>query len=133
MPKEDSPEFRVRALQLIEERFRLERQSGWVVYTAVGAALDGISAHTQRNWWKQHRIDHGHTPGVITTEAEDVTRLCRENQQLRRANERDCRLHEALGYRTPAEAESLYSRKRHSVRCVVTTERNPGRFTSRRK
>ncbi|GAB3623349.1 hypothetical protein GCM10027418_14310 [Mariniluteicoccus endophyticus] len=62
MPQKYSPEFKAKALQLIEEHIRAEQCSGWVACAAVGEALDGISPHTLRNWWKQSRIDRGEAP-----------------------------------------------------------------------
>lgn len=41
MPQECSPEFKARALNLIEERIQAEQCSGWVACTAVGEALGG--------------------------------------------------------------------------------------------
>lgn len=87
MPQKYTPEFKARALKLIEERVRAEQCSGWVACTAVGEALGGISPHTLRNWWKQDRIDQGEAPGLSTAEAEEITKLRRENLELRRANE----------------------------------------------
>lgn len=43
MPQKYSPEFKARALQLIEERIQTEQCSGWVACAAVGEALGGIS------------------------------------------------------------------------------------------
>ena len=43
MPQKYTPEFKARALTLIEERVRAEQCSGWVACTAVGEALGGIS------------------------------------------------------------------------------------------
>ena len=87
MPQKYTPEFKARALKLIEERVRAEQCSAWVACTAVGEALGGISPHTLRNWWKQSRVDRGETPGVSTDECEEMRRLRRENLELRRANE----------------------------------------------
>lgn len=69
MSQKYSSEFKARALELIEERVRAEQCSGWVACTAVGEAHGGISPRTQRNWWKQDRIDHGEAlvPGGSTT------------------------------------------------------------------
>ena len=87
MPQKYTPEFKARALKLIEERVRAEQCSAWVACTAVGEALGGISPHTLRNWWKQNRVDHGEAPGLSTAEAEEIKKLRRENLELRRANE----------------------------------------------
>ena len=87
MPQKYTPEFKARALKLIEERVRAEQCSAWGACTAVGEALGGISPHTLRNWWKQDRVDQGEAPGLSTAEAEEITKLRRENLELRRANE----------------------------------------------
>ncbi|WP_194786444.1 transposase [Actinomyces haliotis] len=87
MPQKYTPEFKARALQLIEERVQAEQCSGWVACTAVGEALGGVSPHTLRNWWKQNRIDRGQAPGVTSQESDEMRRLRRENLELRRANE----------------------------------------------
>lgn len=79
MPQKYTPEFKARALKLIEERVRAEQCSAWVACTAVGEALGGISPHTLRNWWKQDRVDHGEAPGLSTAEAEEIKKLRREN------------------------------------------------------
>ncbi|MEV8496469.1 hypothetical protein AB0315_07470 [Micrococcus luteus] len=42
-PRSTPPEFKARALQLIEERVRAGQCSGWVACAAVGEALGGIS------------------------------------------------------------------------------------------
>ena len=46
MPQKYSPEFKARALKLIEERVHTEQCSAWVACTAMGEALGGISPHT---------------------------------------------------------------------------------------
>ncbi|UTX35266.1 hypothetical protein NNL26_03210 [Micrococcus luteus] len=56
--------------------------------TRPSARLSAGSRPTpKRNWWKQDRIDQGQAPGLSTTEAEEITKLRRENLELRRANE----------------------------------------------
>ena len=87
MPQKYSPEFKAKALQLIEEHIRAEQCSGWAACAAVGEALGGISPHTLRNWWKQDRVNQGEAPGLSAAEAEEMRRLRRENLELRRANE----------------------------------------------
>ena len=47
----------------------------------------GSQPHTLRGWWRQDLIDHGQSPGLSTAEAEEITRLRRENRELRRADE----------------------------------------------
>lgn len=87
MSQKYSPEFKAKALQLIEERVRAEQCSGWAACTVVGEALGGVSPHTLRGWWKQSRIDRGEAPGVSTGESGEMRRLRRGNLELRRANE----------------------------------------------
>ena len=87
MAQKYTPEFKARALKLIDERIRCEQCSAWVACTAVGEALGGIWPHTLRGWWKQRRIDRGEAPGVSTGESEEMRRLRRENLELRRANQ----------------------------------------------
>jgi transposase len=42
------------------------------------------SEQTIRNWLFQARVDHGEVPGALTTaEREELTRLRRENRQLK--------------------------------------------------
>ena len=87
MSQKYSPEFKAKALRLIEERVRAEQCSGWAACTDVGEALGRISPHTLRGWWKQSRIDRGEAPGVSTDESGEMRRLRRENLELRRADE----------------------------------------------
>ena len=47
----------------------------------------GILPDTLRGWCKQADIDDGLAPGTTTAESEELTRLRRENAELRRANE----------------------------------------------
>ena len=47
-----SPEFRMRALQLIEERICAEQCSAGSPAPLLGRPQVGISLHTLRTWWK---------------------------------------------------------------------------------
>ena len=47
----------------------------------------GYGVESVRTWVKQADIDEGHTPGVTTSEAQQVKELEQENRELRRANE----------------------------------------------
>lgn len=42
MSQKYSPEFKARALELIDERVRAEQCSGWAACTAVSVALGGV-------------------------------------------------------------------------------------------
>ncbi|RKX00994.1 hypothetical protein D9C01_12440 [Corynebacterium diphtheriae] len=54
-------------------------------FRRVGEQL-GINPETLRNWVRQAEIDHGHRPGITTSEAARVAELEKENRELRRAN-----------------------------------------------
>lgn len=47
----------------------------------------GIVTETLRRWVEQAEVDAGDRPGVTSSAAEEIRRLKRENQELRRANE----------------------------------------------
>lgn len=87
MPVKYTPEFKARALQLIEERIRVEQCSGWAACVAVGEALGGISPHTLNNWWKRHQVEQGQARGATASDDDEVRRLRREVLELRRANQ----------------------------------------------
>ena len=87
MRRKYSPEFKVRALQLIEERIRAEQSSGWVACAAAGEALGGISPHPLRTWCKHNRVDHGEVFGFSTSKDAELQRPRRGNLGLPRANE----------------------------------------------
>ena len=81
MPKTRPPypaEFR-------EEAVRLARSSG--KRTSEIAADLGISYESLRKWIKQHEVDGGNTPGVTSSERDELRRLRRENRILREERE----------------------------------------------
>ena len=46
-----------------------------------------IGTETLRRWVEQSEVDAGDKPGVTSSAAEEIRRLKRENQELRRAKE----------------------------------------------
>ena len=54
---------------------------------AVAERLGIGSPETVRKWVRQAEIDHGARPGTTTEESDELTRLRRENAELRRAND----------------------------------------------
>lgn len=86
MPKKYSPDFKERAIRMVEDHQHAEDSSRTGALKHVGAAL-GVSYETIRNWAKQQDIDNGKQPGVTSEDAEELRRLRRENAELRRANE----------------------------------------------
>lgn len=51
------------------------------------AGLLGMSSETLRVWHRRYEVDAGVKPGVTTDAAEEIKRLKRENNELRKANE----------------------------------------------
>ena len=77
-------ELQERATRLaIKARQDPERRRGAV--RRVAEQL-GVNPETLRNWVRQTEIDHGHRPGITTSEAARVAELEKENRELRRAN-----------------------------------------------
>ncbi|MBM4591269.1 transposase [Rhodococcus hoagii] len=82
MPQKYTPEFKARALKLIEERVRAEQCPPGSPAPPLAKPSAGSPTHL-RNWWKQDRVDQGEAPGLSTDEAEEITKLRRENLELR--------------------------------------------------
>lgn len=85
MPRQFPPEFRQRALRLIEESMP-EHETEYAAIRHVGAKL-GIGPETLRKWRRRAEVDSGQRPGVTSDENAEIKRLRRENVELRRANE----------------------------------------------
>jgi transposase len=85
MPRQFPPEFRQRALRMIEESMP-EHETEYAAIRHVGAKL-GIGPETLRKWRRRAEIDSGARPGVTSEENSELKRLKRENAELRRANE----------------------------------------------
>ena len=85
MPRQFPPEFRQRALRMLEEALP-EHESEYAAIRHVGARL-GIGPETLRKWRRRSEVDDGSRPGVTSDELTEIKRLKRENAELRRANE----------------------------------------------
>lgn len=85
MPKQFSPEFRARALRLLDESIP-EHASEFTTVKYVATKL-GVGVETLRKWKRQADVDAGVRPGTMSEESAEIRRLKRENQELRRANE----------------------------------------------
>ena len=86
-PRKYDPETRVRAVRMFTERRRdFPSESALQSRKRVGELLD-ISHGTLRGWIEQRQVDTGTRAGVSTDASEELTRLRRENAELRRANE----------------------------------------------
>ncbi len=86
-PRKYDQETRDRAVRMFTERRRdFPNESALQSRKRVGELLD-VKADTLRGWIEQRQIDTGTRAGVSTDANEELTRLRRENAELRRANE----------------------------------------------
>ncbi len=85
MPRQFSPDFRQRALRMLEEAIP-EHDTEYAAIRHVGSKL-GVGPETLRKWRRRAEIDAGARPGVTSDELAEIKRLKRENAELRRANE----------------------------------------------
>ena len=85
MPRQYLPEFRQRALRMVEEAVPVH-VSEFAAISAVAFKL-GCNTETLRRWRRQAQVDAGTRPGVSSEESAELRRLKRENAELRRANE----------------------------------------------
>ncbi|WP_375386170.1 transposase [uncultured Microbacterium sp.] len=85
MPRQFSPEFRQRALRMLEEALP-EHETEYAAIRHVGGKL-GVGPETLRKWRRKSEIDPGVRPGVTSDDHAEIKRLKRENAELRRANE----------------------------------------------
>jgi len=85
MPRVNSPEFRPRALRILEEAIPVH-DSELQAICQVASKL-GCDAETLRKWKRRAEVDAGTRPGVTSEDQGEICRLKRENAELRRANE----------------------------------------------
>jgi len=83
--KSYSPEFRARAVRMVQERGG-EHASQWAAITSIAAKI-GCNAETLRLWVRQSERDSSEGAGLTTDERERLKALERENRELRQANE----------------------------------------------
>lgn len=85
MPRQFAPEFRQRAVRMVEEALP-DHETEYAAIRHVGARL-GVGFETLRKWRRRAEVDAGVRPGVTSTESAELKQLKRENAELRRANE----------------------------------------------
>ena len=83
--KRYSPEFRGRAVRLVDEQVK-SGKSQWAAMQSISQKL-GCTAETLRRWVRRVERDEGKRPGLTTEERERLKHLERENRELKRANE----------------------------------------------
>lgn len=85
MPRQYPPEFRQRALRLLEESLP-DHESEYHAIRQVASKLD-VSTEALRKWRRTAEIDSGERLGMTSSEHAELKRLKKENAELRRANE----------------------------------------------
>jgi transposase len=83
--KRYSPEFRERAVRLIDEQMK-EGKSQWAAIQSISQKL-GCTPESLRRWTRRAEVDAGKRPGLTTEERERLKQLEGENRELKRANE----------------------------------------------
>jgi transposase len=86
MPRQYSPEFRQRALRLLDTMMEGSDISEFEAIKSVASKL-GISEESVRRWRRKAQVDAGERPGMTSSEHAEIRRLKREVADLRRANE----------------------------------------------
>ena len=85
MPRQYPPEFRHRAVRMVDEAMP-DHATEFEAIKKVASRL-GVSPEAVRRWRRQEQVDAGLRPVVSTDEHAEIKRLKRENAELRRANE----------------------------------------------
>ena len=86
MPRQYPPEFRQRALRLLDTTMEDSEISEFEAIKSVASKL-GISEESVRRWRRKAQVDAGERPGTTSSEHVEIRRLKREVADLRRANE----------------------------------------------
>ena len=80
-----SPEFRERAIRLVEE-LQKEESSQWAAIQSLSPKL-GCTPETLRRWVREWERDQGKRAGLTTDERDRLKQLEKENRELKRSNE----------------------------------------------
>jgi transposase len=84
-PSRHPAEVRERAVRLVAGR-RDGYPSEWAAICSIAEKF-GVTSETLRKWVRRAQIDQGQRPGTTSEESAELTRLRRENAELKRANE----------------------------------------------
>ncbi|WP_142279840.1 transposase, partial [Mycobacterium avium] len=85
MPRQYPPEFRQRALRLLDTTMEVSEVSEFEAIKSVAGKL-GIAEESVRRWRRKAQVDAGERPGTSSSEHAEIRKLRRENAELRRAN-----------------------------------------------
>lgn len=87
MPRQYPPEFRQRAVRMLETA--LEADAELSEFEAIGrvAAKQQVAEERLRRWRRKAQIDAGERDGTTSTEHAEIRRLKKEVAELRRTNE----------------------------------------------
>jgi transposase len=86
MPRQYSPEFRARALRLVDTTMESAEVSEFEAIKSVSSKL-GVAEESIRRWRRKSQVDAGERPGVTSAEHAEIRRLKRQVVELQRANE----------------------------------------------
>jgi len=78
-------ELKERAVRMVLDLQRTDPQDKNII-SRVARQL-GVGSESLRTWVKQAQIDAGKRPGLTTEEQAELTKLRKENRELRRAND----------------------------------------------
>jgi transposase len=86
MPRQYSPEFRQRAVRLVDTIMETSDISEFEAIKSVASKL-GVAQESVRRWRRKSQVDAGERPGATSSEHAEIRRLKHEVAELRRANE----------------------------------------------
>lgn len=86
MPRQYPPEFRQRALRLLDTMMEGSDISEFEAIKSVASKL-GVAQESVRRWRRKVQVDAGERPGTTSSEHAEIRKLKSEVAELRRANE----------------------------------------------
>lgn len=81
MPRQYSPEFRQRALRLLDTVMEASEISEFEAIKSVAGKLN-VAEESVRRWRRKAQIDAGQRPGMTSSEHAEIRKLKRENAEL---------------------------------------------------
>ena len=87
MPRQYPPEFRQRAVRMLETALQGDGELSEFEAIRQVAAKQQVAEETLRRWRRKAQIDAGEREGTTSSENAEIRRLKKENAELRRTNE----------------------------------------------